>query len=221
MKKGFNILTFQLYECYNIEITGMTKTYLVRHASYTEKYNLLPGRLPVELSETGVKEVERLRDYFKDKQIEKIYSSAVIRCKQTAEIISDGKIPVEYDQRLLEALSAYQGYWDPHAWDQFWGYRHQLGGENDSDVKNRALDFFENTSFEEDKNYIICSHGDPLYYIYQKISGVPDLPEIELGDKVVNPPDYQEKASVRILDRNNGIWSVNKTIKQSDIFTNT
>ncbi len=39
----------------------MITFYLVRHAKYTEKYNLLPGRLPVELSEEGIKEAEKLQ----------------------------------------------------------------------------------------------------------------------------------------------------------------
>jgi broad specificity phosphatase PhoE len=195
----------------------MNTVYLVRHATYTEKYNLLPGRLPVELSEKGIEEAEKLRKYFKDKNIEKIYSSAVLRCKQTSEIISDGKIPIEYNKRLLEALSAYQGYWNPNAWDQFWGHRHLLGGENDADVEKRVLDFFEITNFDEDKNHIICSHGDPLYYIYQKISGVSALAEIELGNEVITPDDYQKKGSIRIIKKENGKWSVEKTINQDEL----
>jgi broad specificity phosphatase PhoE len=195
----------------------MATLYLIRHTSYTEKYRLLPGRLPVELSEKGIKEAEKLNRYFRRKSIEKIYSSAVLRCKQTSEIISDGKIPIEYDQRLLEGLSAYQGYWDPESWDQFWGHRHQLGGESDSDIQKRVLDFFDTTNFEAEKNYIICSHGDPLYYIYQKISGVPPLAEIELGDEVINPEDYQKKGSVRIIIRKNGNWTVADTINQDEL----
>src|SRR3989344_1533402 len=139
----------------------MITFYLVRHASYTEKHNLLPGRLPVELSEEGIKEAEKLQNYFEGKIIEKIYSSEVLRCKQTSEIISNGKIPIEYDKRLLEALGAYQGFWDPDAWDQFWGNRHKLGGESRKNVSDRAIDFFKNTNFEEGKNYIISSHMDP------------------------------------------------------------
>lgn len=195
----------------------MARIFLVRHASYSEKYNLLPGRLPVELSQKGVKEAQKLKRYFQDKSIEKIYSSAVLRCKQTSEIISDGKITVVYDQRLLEGLSAYQGYWDPKAWDQFWGHRHLLGGESDSDIQKRVLDFFDTTNFEGDKNYIICSHGDPLYYIYQKVSGVPSLKEIELGDEVNNPEDYQKKGSIRIIIKENGNLKVEDTINQNKL----
>lgn len=89
----------------------MTKLYLVRHCQYANPKGILPGRLPVELSEEGLREAVRLRLFFKDKHINKIYSSAVRRCQQTSEQISSGAIPIEYDQRLLETFSAYQGFW--------------------------------------------------------------------------------------------------------------
>ncbi|MCL5018968.1 MAG: hypothetical protein M1426_00610, partial [Patescibacteria group bacterium] len=81
----------------------------------------------------------------------------------------------------------------------------------------RVLNFFETTFFEENKAYIICSHGDPLYYIYQKISGVRPLPEVKLGDKVIAPPDYQKKGSIRIVSKENATWSVLETVNQEDL----
>lgn len=195
----------------------MITFYLVRHASYTEKYHLLPGRLPVELSETGVKEAEKLSRYFEDKNIEKIISSEVLRCKQTAEIISNGKIPVEFDKRLLEVHSAYQGYWVEDAWDHFWGHLDELGGENMEKVTKRVMDFLDNYAFEDGKNYIICSHGDPVYLIYQKASGAPPLPVFTLGQEVVDPPDYPKRGSVKIVTENNGNYKYEKTINQEDL----
>ena len=87
--------------------------YLVRHCEYENPRGILPGRLPLELSSTGLKQAHAMKEFFLDKQIELIYSSAVVRCKQTSQIISDNKIPINYDKRLLEIFSAYQGYWDP------------------------------------------------------------------------------------------------------------
>jgi broad specificity phosphatase PhoE len=200
-----------------LPVPQQMNVYLVRHATYTNKYNLLPGRLPVELSQKGIKESEILKNYFKSKNITRIYSSAVLRCKQTAEIISDNIIPITYDKRLLESFSAYQGYWNPNAWDHFWGHRQELGGESDEDVRKRVLDFFNSIVFDKNKNYIICSHGDPLYYIYEQVSAVPKLKHIELGDEVKSPDDYQQKASVRILIRNDNRWAVQKTLNQNDL----
>ena len=94
----------------------MWAIYLLRHCEYEAIPPILPGRLPVQLSLRGIERAKRLSRFFKSKNIKKLYSSAVLRCKQTAEIISDGIIPVTYDKDLLETLSAYQGYWEPN-WD--------------------------------------------------------------------------------------------------------
>lgn len=192
----------------------MTTIYLVRHATYTEKHGVLPGRLPVELSPKGIEEAKKLKQYFMDKNITKIYSSEVLRCKQTSEIISDNEIAIEYDKRLLEGLSAYQGFWDPYAWDKFWGYRHILGGESKEEVGERMLDFFNNTEFKQGNNYIICSHGDPIYFLYEKVSNVAPLQENEVGNKPQDPPDYPQKGSIKIIKRKKDEWYLEDTITQ-------
>lgn len=125
----------------------------------------MPGRLPVELSQAGIKQAKLLQEEFAHKNIEKIYSSAVLRCKQTAEIIANGKIPVEHDPRLLETHSAYQGFWveNPHTdWNDFFSHKDELGGEGLADIQKRMADFWESVIKNSTENSIVCSHGDPL-----------------------------------------------------------
>lgn len=168
--------------------------YLVRHAQYSNPHKILPGRLPVPLSKVGKQEAENLKIFFKTKNIEKIYSSAVLRCKQTSEIISDSQIPIIYDQRLLETFSAYQGYWIED-WSLFFSMQDELGGETNTDIQNRIVHFFETTKFKKNKNYIICSHGDPLYFLYQHLAKQPLL----VQDQLSVAENYQEKGSIREL----------------------
>lgn len=137
----------------------MPNIYLLRHCDYENPRQILPGRLPLELSESGKKRASQLKEIFKDKSISKIYSSEVLRCKQTAEIIADGKIPIIFDKRLLGT----------HL-----------------DVQTRTADFYEEIKKKlgSDENAIICSHGDPLQTIYAhvynlKISNDKHLPEIK------------------------------------------
>ena len=85
--------------------------YLLRHCDYDNPKKILPGRLPVPLSSKGIEQANLLKEYFADKSIANIYSSAVERCKQTAQIIADNKIPIIPDKRILETLSAYRAYW--------------------------------------------------------------------------------------------------------------
>lgn len=151
----------------------MSQIYLLRHCDYDNPRNILPGRLPVELSEAGKERARELRDIFSDKKISRIYSSAVLRCKQTAEIVSGGQIPIVYDKRLLESLSALQGYWE-HDWNHFFDHIDELGGETILDIKKRVVNFYEELvpKLEADENVIICSHGDPLQVLYAHLKGL-------------------------------------------------
>ena len=176
----------------------MVKTiYLTRHCDYSNPRNILPGRLPVPLSDNGRQQAQRLSDYFQDKQINGIYSSAVLRCQQTAEAIAQNKTHIVYDQRLLETHSAYQGYWFDHNdldWSHFFSHRHELGGESYADIQNRAVSVFNELVQSDHQNIVVCSHGDPLYllYFYLKHQKVPSE-----NEDFATSPDYQPKASVR------------------------
>ncbi|MBP7700584.1 histidine phosphatase family protein [Candidatus Woesebacteria bacterium] len=179
----------------------MRKIYLVRHAQYSNPRNILVGRLPVELSQEGKQEASDLADYFSDKEIFKIYSSSVLRCKQTSEIISKNQIEIKYDTRILETFSAMQGYWE-FDWLHFFNNIDTLGGETPEDISKRMLDFWDDIiSSENDKNIIICSHGDPLYVLYAHLADIA-LPSIK-GLYEIPKVDYQEKASVRTIEIDN------------------
>jgi probable phosphoglycerate mutase len=185
------------------------KIYLVRHCEYANPDNIMPGRLPVELSEEGLERAGRLRKYFADKDIGVIYSSAVRRCKQTAEIISAGKIAIVYDQRLLETFSAYQGYnFGNRQIDWRLGYRRRdkLGGESFAQVQQRGVEFWDWLVENESRNVIICSHGDPLYGIYLHLLGKPPLTD----EEVSVPGDYIPKGGVAEVEWQGKLVSVSR-----------
>ncbi len=184
--------------------------YLLRHCDYDTSRNILPGRLPVELSPKGIERAKKLRDFFADKHIEKIFSSAVLRCKQTVEIISNEKIPIVYDKRLLEVLAAFQAYWNPDPYLVYWT-RHELGGE--TNIQKRIVDFWKNTYFEDGKNYIICSHGDPLYFLYLYLTRQQLPKELNYGEKTEWPKMYLPMGGIWPVEKKSGEWKVGKIIK--------
>src|SRR3989338_3486042 len=146
----------------------MKLVYFIRHCKYYNPNNIIPGRLPVELSQEGIKQANKLKQYFKDKNIEKIYSSKVYRCQQTSEIIADDKINIEYDQRLLELFSATQGgpmITDTRKLGEY-VYKNNLGGETLVEIQNRMISCYKDIVKKKENNIIICSHGDPLYLLY-------------------------------------------------------
>ncbi|MBI2411201.1 MAG: histidine phosphatase family protein [Candidatus Kerfeldbacteria bacterium] len=179
----------------------MSTFYLVRHVQYSNSEKISPGRLPLELSEHGIEQARILQQFFQDKHIETIYSSPVLRCKQTAEIIAASTIPIHYDIRLAEIFSANQGNREIDNWRKaLYEFVPTLGGESPQDVQQRMIDFWATTLFESDKNYIICSHGDPLFFLYQFLCQQPLH-----DDLTVNQPEgYQPKASVRIVEYTDG-----------------
>lgn len=173
----------------------MPTVYLLRHCEYDNPRNILPGRLPVELSVRGLQQAEKLRYIFADKNISHIYSSAVKRCLQTAQSIADGKIPITFDQRILETLSAYQGYWDENRHDNgyhFFSHKSELGGESLTDLRQRMASFWDELvpRLQPDENIIICSHGDPLQVLYGYIH---DLPLVTEGAEEAEIPGWLEK----------------------------
>ncbi len=183
----------------------MTNIYLVRHAQYANPDNIIPGRLPVELSEDGIQEAKRLREFFADKNISHIYTSPVYRCSQTSEIIAAGELTVSNDKRLAETLSPLQGSKrkGPH-YPNLYEYISQLGGESPEDIQGRMADFWNTINFEDNKNYIICSHGDPLLFLFQYLQQ-----EVSNSDSESSQAEsYQSKGSVRLVQINNGQMSL-------------
>lgn len=190
--------------------------YLVRHADYKKDYGLLKGRLPVELSDKGVEQSMELRKFFKELNVEIIYSSAVKRCKQTAEIISDGNIEIEYDLRLLEALVPYQGYKEGSWASDAYAHQDELGGETVKDVSERITDFYESLITKNHENVVICSHGDPLYFLYVKLTGEKILDDYNELRRLC--PDYQTKASIRLVEVVDGsVLNMNMLFEQEKL----
>ncbi|WP_312287087.1 histidine phosphatase family protein, partial [Terrisporobacter sp.] len=64
--------------------------YLVRHGELYWEDNIKKciGITDINLSEKGIKRAELVGLYLKDKNISKIYTSSLNRCKKSAEIIS-------------------------------------------------------------------------------------------------------------------------------------
>lgn len=167
--------------------------YLLRHCDYENPTNILPGRLPVPLSPKGLAQAASLQTYFADKSIVRIYSSAVKRCQQTAELISGGTIPITYDTRILETLSAYQGYWGENQHQNgyhFFSHRSELGGESLADIRLRMAEFWDEIRPQISGNIIICSHGDPLQVLYSYLH---NLPLVDDNESEANIPGWMEK----------------------------
>jgi broad specificity phosphatase PhoE len=81
-----------------------TTIYLVRHGEVFNPYHIIYGRLPgFKLSERGRFQAGEIARWFKHKNISLVITSPMLRAKQTAEIISAGKLPVKVSGLINEA----------------------------------------------------------------------------------------------------------------------
>lgn len=131
---------------------------------------MIQGRLDTELSETGIKQAEHLRDLLKDEKFEKVYTSQLRRAQQTAQIIAlNWNVPIQIDYRLNEID---QGEWTGKSGRELFKteerYRrwvanpleaHPPNGETFMQVVERARSFLN--SVEENK-VLVVAHGGLL-----------------------------------------------------------
>jgi broad specificity phosphatase PhoE len=188
----------------------MKTVYLIRHAAYSNPQNILPGRLPLPLSEEGINKATQLAKFLAEKNVELIYSSQVLRAKQTSEIIQQNhpsKPEIQFDQRILETLTAYQGFWEANAFDggmHYFAHRDELGGENLEDIQKRMVSFWNDKILPNAKsNIVVVTHDFCLLTLLKHLKNLP-LPESNQYNE--KDADYMLKASVCEVNLNeNGV----------------
>lgn len=156
------------------------KIYTVRHGQ-TEwnKKGFYQGKTDIPLNEEGKKQATLVKEKLKDKKIDLIISSPLKRAKETAEIISDGKIKIITDSLIVErGLGEYEG--SPvndngYSANFYWNYKlnsDEKGVESVRDLLDRAQLFLDKIKQEYDnKNILIVSHGATIRAINYVIVG--------------------------------------------------
>ena len=77
--------------------------YLVRHGETVDnKFGLIQGQRDVELSDKGRVDAAKLKDLVRSLDIDVVISSPLSRAVETAKIITDGKYPINTDDRITE-----------------------------------------------------------------------------------------------------------------------
>lgn len=156
--------------------------YLIRHGeSEANRKGLYQGpNMP--LSEEGIKQAHALAERLKNHNINIIYSSPMLRAKQTAEIISGKlKISVEYWESLREIRTPSE-IWGKSAKDEegikigeliknkfLDGEGRYSDEETFEELNKRAIKVLEHLlSHHEDQNVLCVSHGTMIKTIVSK-----------------------------------------------------
>lgn len=156
----------------------MNKVYLVRHGQTNwNKEGRCQGKTNISLNEDGVNQAKALRDKIDTNNIDICIVSPLNRALETAKIITDNKINLIIDDRIVERdFGTLEGkLFNYDATVKSWNYNlnyDEYEMETIKDVLKRAKDFLNylNETYDN-KKILIVSHGAFIKALYFNIVG--------------------------------------------------
>lgn len=174
----------------------MTVILFVRHTEVHNPDGLLYGRLPgFRLSETGRQHAERVADALASREVVAIYSSPLLRARQTSAIVA-ARFPgatIHQSALLTEVGSAWQGSpLRPFA-SGFNTYHCRKAPDDESleDIRARMLAFVRRAGRRYPESTIVAvSHGDPITILRVALKG------LDLTVLAIRGDDYAPLGSI-------------------------
>lgn len=162
----------------------MTTLGIIRHGStHWNKEGRAQGNSNIPLDQAGLSEAYKLAERLATENWDLIYSSDLLRAKQTAEAIEKNieNIEIYLDPRLREVSGGQiEGTTEDERiskWGDNWRAL-DLGIESSDSVKARAIPFIEEITYKyPNKNILIVSHGSFIKQLLKEL--VPHLSMIE------------------------------------------
>ncbi|MES9672610.1 histidine phosphatase family protein [Bacillus pseudomycoides] len=162
----------------------MTTLGIIRHGStHWNKEGRAQGNSNIPLDQAGLSEAYKLAERLATENWDLIYSSDLLRAKQTAEAIEKNieNIEIYLDPRLREVSGGQiEGTTEDERiskWGDNWRAL-DLGIESSDSVKARAIPFIEEITYKyPNKNILIVSHGSFIKHLLKEL--VPHLSMIE------------------------------------------
>ncbi len=162
--------------------------YLVRHG--LTDWNIegkIQGHTDIPLNTEGKNQAQELAKELRQIKFDKVYSSDLLRAKQTAEIISlEHKLEVETSMALRERnYGPYEGHqhdileeidriMDKLEEKEKYSYRHHPGMESDGEIASRFLIYLKGIIVENPgKKILIVSHGGVIRHSLIKLGFYP------------------------------------------------
>lgn len=144
----------------------MTLLFMRHGVTQYNKEGKLQGRQDFPLSDEGKAQVAAV-DTTLLQQVEKIYSSPLLRARQSAEILQLD-CPIVLDDRLVErGFGQYEGKSYQELYDEGFDLKRAyeddeyffLDVESLGDMKARLLDFLKEIQQEQEETVLLVSHG--------------------------------------------------------------
>jgi broad specificity phosphatase PhoE len=176
-----------------------TDVYMVRHAHVHNPDDILYGRLPrFHLSELGFRQSKQLAAFLAGRPIDAIYSSPLLRARQTARVISHAlpDVPVHRSSLILEVMTSYQG--SPNSvMKPGFSFYEPLKGDRDESMAAvyERISRFLGTAVRRHagRSLVAVTHADPIAIMRLGLLGQP-LTVSNLHSTV-----YPARASVNLV----------------------
>jgi isoleucyl-tRNA synthetase len=193
---GTPLPVWRCQKCKNLEVIGSINEliskkssknvyYVFRHGhSLRQVKNIAscwPEKEPLPLTKEGEEEVKRVALKLKKEKIDLIFSSDLMRAKQTAEILAkELNAKVFFDKRLREYnVGIFNGKPPGLSWQYIEKKKNPLfvkipKGESLANVRKRMYSFLKDLEKKfEDKKILIVSHELPLTILEGTLKGLP------------------------------------------------
>lgn len=172
----------------------MVNLYLVRHG----RQNSSLCNVDVELSPEGCIQVELLRERLMKYNIDALYSSNLVRAKQTAEILNK---TLGLEHRIREELKEIsfglmEGKSDEYNEEHFRDFKIEQqklledipypGGENGTSVYERAMPVIQEIVQSGNQNIVIVTHGGTIRVLLAALFGRNQAKRFLFGVSVEN-----------------------------------
>ena len=172
----------------------MVNLYLIRHG----KQNSTLCNVDAELSSDGILQTELVRDRLIGYQIDALYSSNMLRAKQTAQIINEYfHCPMEIREELREiSFGLMEGNTEEYNDIQFKKFKQEQKkliddmpypeGENGTSVYERAMPVIQQIAQSGKKNIAIITHGGTIRVLLAALFGKNQAKRLLFGVSLEN-----------------------------------
>jgi len=181
-----------------MEINLKNRYFFLRHGKNIHQtelkdiaYHWPDDNPPCSLIEEGREGVKETAKLLKDKQIDLVFCSDILRCRETAKIVAEvigfDENKIIYDTRLRDWNWGDFGgkpkveFWNFYNNDKMKAFDIPTpNGESWNQCKERLIKFLnEIESNFENKNILLVSHGDPLWLLEGYIKNIDNKTNLE------------------------------------------
>jgi len=172
------------------------KIYLVRHGEVPHNASHQYNTKDEDLTDIGIKQALEVKEKIKDIDFDIIYSSPLIRAKNTAQIITDNNSNIVFDDRLKERSCGSLSGQPLEVTNrvEYWNYYTDIQygtSENIQEFFKRVYDFLDELKTKDYKKVLIVGHSGISKAFNGYFEGIQDGKFLDRGLKNCEIKEYE------------------------------